>query len=107
MHRSRLEIDEHGADGHGALWLRLARIGMPADRKWCAEVVGGGRAHAGEGQSAAMRLQQVPHAIDAVERVGRNIFQQPFTVARGKEMTGMRDGAVLGMKEAELVAALH
>ena len=78
MHRPRLEIDEHGADRHGALRLRLARIGMPADRKRRAEVVGGGRTHVREGQSAAMLLQQVPHAIDAVERVGRDFLQQRF-----------------------------
>src|SRR6266508_6730829 len=68
MHGPCIEVDEDGADRHGALLAGLPRIGMAADGVGRAEMVGGGRAHVLEGKCAAMHLQQRAHAIGAIER---------------------------------------
>jgi len=78
---------------------------MAADGERRALMVHGRRAHMMEGEGAAMGLEQGPHALDAPERVGRDLLQQRLAVPRGEEMVGMGDDAVAWMQRRDVIGA--
>jgi len=78
---------------------------MTANGAGRTEMIRRGPPHVLEGYGAGGFSQELPHAVCAIERAGRNPLQQRLAVSLREKVVGMGDDAVLRVETACVIGA--